>query len=168
MLLIVERLPEEWWAPVAEALLSELSEDDAGLLFLVEMDIAWPALILRPVEESHRLPGGVISEHGGVRRTLLARLERLVERTGWREEEGDTPGARMIADLRDALRTGRDLSTPVRGRTHTRVGWLALPRHLWPPEAPENLAEGDARITARLTRQASGWHADLSRSPLDL
>ena len=168
MLLIVERLPEEWWAPVAETLLSVLSEDDAGLLFLVEMDIAWPALILRPLEESHHLPGGIISAHGGVRRTLLARLERLVDRTGWTEEEGEAPGARMIADLRDALRSGRDLSTPSRGRTHSRVGWLALPRHLWPPEAPENLAEGDARITARLTRQASGWHADLSRSPLDI
>lgn len=165
MRLIVERLPEEWWASEAETLLSVLSEDAAGLAFLAEMDIAWPALILRPQDEEHELPGGSVHLHRGVRRTLLARLDRLDERVEW---QAGAPGAKMITDLQDALQVGRDLARPSPGHCHPLVGWLAIPHHLWPPGKIAHSSEGDPRITARLARGASGWHPDLSRNPLDV
>jgi len=168
MRLIVERLPEEWWAPVAETLLTVLSDDIESHAFLESVDVAWPALILRPIEENHRLPGGTISQHGGVRRTLLSRLERLLERSNWFESENVGDGAKMIADLRDALQTVRTLSKPSPGRTHSRVGWLAVPSHLWPPEDSTCITDGDSRISSRLAKKASGWHVELSRNPLDV
>lgn len=166
MRMIIERLPEDWWATEAESMLTGLTEDGAGLAFLLEMDIAWPGLILRPQEEVHPLPGGSQHLHRGVRRTLLARLDRLGEGTDWEASSG--PGARMIEDLRSALRTGRDLAVPAPGHSHAHVCWLALPQHLWPPQDLAVTAEGDARIASRLARRASGWHPELSSSPIDL
>lgn len=168
MRLIVECLPEEWWAPVAETLLTVLSDEIEAQTFLEIADVAWPALILRPIDESHRLPGGTISQHGGVRRTLLSRLDRLTERSNWLEDENVGSGAKMIIDLRDALQAGRTLSKPSRGHTHSRVGWLAVPSHLWPPDDLNSIAEGDPRISSRLVKKASGWHVELSRNPLDV
>ena len=168
MRLIVERLPEEWWAPVAETLLTVLSDENEAQELLESADLAWPALILRPIDENHRLPGGTVSQHGGVRRTLLSRLERLIERSNWLNRENVGEGAKMIADLRDALQTGRTLSKPSPGRKHSMVGWLAVPLHLWPPDNPNNITDGDSRISSRLAKNASGWHAELSRNPLDV
>lgn len=168
MRLIVERLPEEWWAPVAETLLTALSEDSDGIEFLGNMDVAWPALILRPKEEEHRLPGGTTILHGGVRRTLLARIERLLERSNWFETGEVGIGAQMISDLKDALQSSRTLTKPRKGRTHPRVGWLAVPIHLWPPSDLRDISEGDPRITSRLIKNISGWHSDLSRNPFDI
>ena len=164
MALIVKRLPEEWCAPVAELILTALSDDSEGIPFLAEADIAWPALILRPIGETHRLPGDSSTQHGGVRRTLLARLERLTENNQWVD---DLPGSHMIHDLSDALRASRDLATPTFGRTHPMVGWLAIPIHRWPPTEVIQTAVGDSRIAARLSTLSSGWHAELSRNPLD-
>ena len=164
MALIVERLPEEWLAPVAEIILTALSDDSDSISFIAEMDIAWPALILRPEGEIHLIPGHSSTQHGGVRRTLLARLERLTEHNQWSEE---LPGSRMIRDLSDALRASRDFSTPPFGRTHPMVGWLAIPTHRWPPTEVIQTTEGDARIAARLAKLSSGWHAELSRNPMD-
>ena len=164
MALIVERLPEEWWAPVAEIILTALSDDSDRISFISEMDIAWPALILRPELEMHRIPGNSSTQHGGVRRTLLARLERLTEHNQWTD---DLPGSRMIRDLGDALRASRDIAIPTFGRTHPMVGWLAIPTHRWPPTEVIQTTEGDARIAARLAKLSSGWHVDLSRNPMD-
>lgn len=164
MALIVERLPEEWWAPVAEIILTALSDDPIGIQLLAKMDIAWPALILRPMGESHRIPGNTSTLHGGVRRTLLTRLDRLTEHNEWSEE---LPGSQMIHDLGDALRAGRDFTTPTFGRTHPMVGWLAIPTHRWPSTEIIQKTVGDARIAARLAKMSSGWHAELSRNPLD-
>ncbi len=164
MALIVERLPEEWWAPVAEIILTALSDDPDSISFIAEMDIAWPALILRPEGEIHFIPGHSSTQHGGVRRTLLARLERLTDHNQWSEE---LPGSRMIRDLSDALRSSRDLTTPIFGRTHPMVGWLAIPTHRWPPTEVIQTTKGDARIAARLAKLLSGWHVELSRNPMD-
>ena len=164
MALIIERLPEEWWAPVSETILSVLSDDSDGISLIAEMDLAWPSLILRPEGELHRIPGGSSILHGGVRRTLLARLERITEHGNWSEE---SPGAQMIEDLSEALRSARDLTPPNFGLSHPMVRWLALPVHRWPPKEVIQMSEGDARITARLTKMSSGWHADLSRNPMD-
>jgi hypothetical protein len=164
MALIVERLPEEWWAPVAEIILTALSDDSNGIQLLAKMDIAWPALILRPIGESHRIPGNSSTQHGGVRRTLLARLERLTEHEQWSEH---LPGAQMIRDLSEALRSARDLTPPNFGLTHPLVRWLAIPTHRWPPKEVIQMSNGDARITARLAKMSSGWHAELSRNPLE-
>mgnify|MGYP001324753938 CR=1 FL=1 len=164
MALIVERLPEEWWAPVAEIILTALSDDSESIPFISQMDIAWPALILRPIGEPHQIPGDSSTQHGGVRRTLLARLERLTEHNQWTEE---LPGSLMIRDLGDALRASRDLAPPSFGRTHPMVGWLAIPLHRWPPAEVIQTTEGDARITARLAKLSSGWHTELSRNPMD-
>ena len=164
MALIVERLPEEWWAPVAEIILTALSDDPESIPFISQMDIAWPALILRPIGEPHQIPGDSSTQHGGVRRTLLARLERLTEHNQWTEE---LPGSLMIRDLGDALRASRDLAPPSFGRTHPMVGWLAIPLHRWPPAEVIQTTEGDARITARLAKLSSGWHPELSRNPMD-
>ena len=164
MTLIVERLPEEWWAPVAEIILTALSDDSESISFIAKMDIAWPALILRPIGETHHIPGNSSTQHGGVRRTLLARLERLIEHNEWTEE---LPGSRMIHDLGDALRASRDLAPPSFGRTHPMVGWLAIPLHRWPPTEVIRTTDGDPRITARLAKLSSGWHAELSRNPMD-
>jgi DNA-binding transcriptional ArsR family regulator len=165
---IVERLPEEWWAPVAETALSVLSDEEVGIDFLVETNIAWPALILRPSDETHRLPGGTTTLHGGVRRTLLSRLERLIEQSQLFNDKQSGIGANMIVDLRDALRAGRTQSKPPLGRTHPRVGWLAIPQHLWPPTDHPSMSVGDARITSRLAMKQSGWHPELSRNPLEM
>ncbi len=164
MALIVERLPEEWWAPVSEIILTALSDDPIGIQLLAKMDIAWPALILRPIGELHRIPGDTSTQHGGVRRTLLTRLERLTEHNEWSEE---LLGSQMIHDLGDALRAGRDFTTPTFGRTHPMVGWLAIPTHRWPSTEIIQKTAGDARISARLAKMSSGWHAELSRNPLD-
>ena len=164
MALIVQRLPEEWWAPFAEIILTALSDDPESIPFIAEMDIAWPALILRPETEIHMIPGHSSIQHGGVRRTLLARLERLTEHNQWSDE---LPGSRMIRDLGDALRASRDFTTPSFGRTHPMVGWLAIPTHRWPPIEVIQTTEGDARIAARLAKQSSGWHVELSRNPMD-
>ena len=164
MILIVERLPEEWWAPVAEIILTALSDDSTGAYLLSSKDIAWPALILRPVGEIHHIPGDSSTQHGGVRRTLLARLERLTDSNQWTDE---LPGARMIHDLANALRAGRDFTTPAFGLTHPMVGWLAIPIHRWPPAEVIQTAGGDARITARLSKMSSGWHPELSRITTD-
>ena len=162
--LIVQRLPEEWWAPVSEFILTALSEDSEGITLIAEMDIAWPSLILRPEGEVHRIPGSSSIQHGGVRRTLLARLERMTEHDQWSEE---LPGARMIRDLSESLRTARDLSAPKFGITHPMVRWLAIPTHRWPPKEVIQTTDGDPRIASRLAKMSSGWHPDLSRNPMD-
>ena len=162
--LIVQRLPEEWWAPVSEFILTALSEDPEGISLIAEMDIAWPSLILRPEGEVHQIPGSSSMQHGGVRRTLLARLERITEHENWSEE---LPGARMIRDLSESLRTARDLSAPKFGITHPMVRWLAIPTHRWPPKEVIQTTDGDPRIAARLAKMSSGWHPDLSRNPMD-
>ena len=164
MSLILQRLPEEWWAPVSEIILTVLSDDSDGIELIAKMDISWPSLILRPEGEIHRIPGGSSVQHGGVRRTLLARLERLTENEKW---IGDLPGARMIGDLSQALRDARNLSSPKFGMTHPMVGWLAIPTHRWPPTEVIQRSSGDTRITARLAKLLSGWHADLSRDQMD-
>ncbi len=164
MALIVERLPEEWWAPVSETILTVLSDDTDGISLIARMDIAWPSLILRPEGEIHRIPGDSLVQHGGVRRTLLARLERISENVDWSEE---SPGALMIQDLSEALRAARDLTPPNFGISHPMVRWLALPVHRWPPKEVIQMSEGDARITARLAKMSSGWHSGLSRSSMD-
>lgn len=164
MALIVERLPEEWWAPVAEIILTALSDDSTGIPLLASKDIAWPALILRPVGEIHRIPGDSSTQHGGVRRTLLARLERLADNSQWSD---GLAGSRMIQDLANALRAGRDFTTPAYGLTHSMVGWLAIPIHRWPPLEVIQMAQGDPRIAARLSKMASGWHPELSRTSMD-
>ena len=164
MALIVKRLPEEWWAPVAEIILTALSDDSDGISLISEMDIAWPSIILRPQGEIHRIPGDSSMQHSGVRRTLLARLERLSEHEQWSEE---LSGGRMIRDLSEALRSARDLSPPKFGITHPMVRWLAIPTHRWPPKEVIQITNGDARITARLAKMSSGWHAELSRNPMD-
>ena len=164
MSLIVERLPEEWWAPEAEIILTALSDDSTGIPLLSSKDIAWPALILRPVGEIHRIPGDASTQHGGVRRTLLARLERLTDNSQWSDE---LAGSRMIHDLANALRAGRDFTTPAFGLTHPMVGWLAIPIHRWPPLEVIRTTRGDPRIAARLSKMASGWHPELSRTSMD-
>jgi len=164
MALMVERLPEEWWAPVSETILTVLSDDPDGISLIAEMDIAWPSLILRPEGEIHRIPGDSSVQHGGVRRTLLARLERISEYADWSEE---SPGALMIQDLSEALRGARNLTPPNFGISHPMVRWLALPVHRWPPKEVMQMSEGDARIAARLAKMSSGWHAGLSRNPMD-
>ncbi len=164
MALIVERLPEEWWAPVSEIILTVLSDDSTGIPLIAEMNISWPSLILRPEGEVHRIPGDSSIQHGGVRRTLLARLERLTEHEQWSVE---LPGAKMIHDLSESLRAARNLSPPKFGLTHPMVGWLAIPTHRWPPMEVIQMSSGDARITARLSKMLSGWHPDLSRNPMD-
>ncbi|MEE2747393.1 MAG: winged helix-turn-helix domain-containing protein [Candidatus Thermoplasmatota archaeon] len=164
MSLILQRLPEEWWAPVSEIILTVLSDDSDGIELIAKMDISWPSLILRPEGEIHRIPGGSSVQHGGVRRTLLARLERLTENEKWIV---DLPGARMIGDLSQALRDARNLSPPKFGMTHPMVGWLAIPTHRWPPTEVIQRSSGDIRITARLAKSLSGWHADLSRTQMD-
>ena len=164
MALIVQRLPEEWWAPVSEFILTALSDDSESISLIAELDIAWPSLILRPEGEIHRIPGGSSMQHGGVRRTLLARLERITDHEEWSEE---LPGSRMIEDLSESLRTARDLSAPKFGITHPMVRWLAIPTHRWPPKEVMQTTEGDPRISARLAKISSGWHPDLSRNPMD-
>ena len=164
MALIIERLPEEWWAPVSETILTVLTDDSEGISLIAVMDLAWPSLILRPEGEVHRIPGGSSILHGGVRRTLLARLERITEHANWSAE---SPGAQMIEDLSEALRAARDFTPPNFGLSHPMVRWLALPVHRWPPKEVIQMSEGDARITARLTKMSSGWHVDLSRNPMD-
>ena len=164
MPLIVQQLPEEWWAPFAEIILTVLSDDPDGIPILAEMDVAWPSLILRPEGEAHQIPGGAEVEHSGVRRTLLARLERLVEHEQWSE---DLPGAKMIRDLAKALRAARDMSPPNFGLMHPMVGWLGLPIHRWPSKEVIQMSGGDDRITARLAKMLSGWHVELSRNPME-
>ena len=165
MALISKRLPEEWWAPVSEIILTSLSDDAEGVSLITEMDIAWPSLILRPEGEIHRIPGDSSMQHGGVRRTLLARLDRLSEHEHWSEE---LPGGRMIRDLSEALRSARELSPPNFGITHPMVRWLAIPVHRWPPKEVIQMSSGDARITGRLAKMLSGWHVELSRNPMDI
>ena len=165
MPLIVKHLPEEWWAPFAETILTVLSDTPEGIAMISKLDIAWPALILRPQGEHHRVPGDFTTEHSGVRRTLLARLERLFENENWSD---DQPGSRMIRDLSEALRAARDLKPPKYGLVHPMVRWLALPVHRWPPNEVIQMTEGDFRITTRISKMVSGWHADLSRNVLDI
>ena len=164
MALILQQLPEEWWAPFAEIILTALSDDPEGIPILAEMDVAWPSLIMRPEGEIHRIPGNATIEHGGVRRTLLARLERLTEHELWSEQ---SPGAKMIQDLAESLRAARDLSPPNFGLMHPMVGWLGIPIHRWPPKEVIQMSSGDHRITARLAKMQSGWHVDLSRNPME-
>ncbi len=165
MPLFVKHLPEEWWAPFAETILTVLSETPDGIALISEMDIAWPGLILRPQGENHRIPGDFTIQHSGVRRTLLARLERLFENEFWTD---DLPGSRMIRDLSEALRAARELTPPEYGLVHPMVRWLALPVHRWPPNEVVQMTEGDFRITTRISKMVSGWHADLSRNILDI
>ncbi|MEE2759737.1 MAG: winged helix-turn-helix domain-containing protein [Candidatus Thermoplasmatota archaeon] len=165
MRLIVKHLPEEWWAPFAETILTVLSDDQTGISLISELDIAWPSLILRPQGEYHRIPGNFSTHHRGVRRTLLSRLERLLENEMW----SDTlQGSLMIQDLSEALRAARDLTPPNFGLVHPMVRWLALPVHRWPPNDMTLMTRGYPRITARVTKLVSGWHADLSRNILDI
>ena len=165
MPLFVKHLPEEWWAPFAETILTVLSETPEGIELISKMDIAWPGLILRPQGEQHRIPGDFTIQHSGVRRTLLARLERLFENEYWTD---DLPGSRMIRDLSEALRAARELKPPEYGLVHPMVRWLALPVHRWPPNEVVQMTEGDFRITTRISKMVSGWHADLSRNVLDI
>jgi len=165
MPLIVKHLPEEWWAPFAETILTVLSDTPEGIAMISQLDIAWPGLILRPQGELHRIPGDFTTEHSGVRRTLLTRLERLFENENWSD---DQPGSRMIRDLSEALRAARDLTPPKYGLVHPMVRWLALPVHRWPPNEVVQMTEGDFRITTRISKMVSGWHADLSRNVLDI
>ena len=165
MPLFVKHLPEEWWAPFAETILTVLSETPEGIAMISESDIAWPSLILRPQGEVHRIPGDFSIQHSGVRRTLLSRLERLYENEHWLD---NLPGSRMIQDLSEALKAARDLSPPKYGLVHPMVRWLALPVHRWPPKEVVLMTEGDSRITARISKMVSGWHADLSRNVLDI
>jgi DNA-binding transcriptional ArsR family regulator len=165
--LIVSHLPEEWWAPSAEDLLSILSEEEDGIEFLAATDVAWPALILRPADEEHQVPGGQVNTHGGVRRTLLSRLERLAESADWNQTDlDDSPGAEMILDLALGLRAVRDLQRPKRGRCHAYVGWLAMPRESWPPLNPHQISEGDVRISLRISIGATAYHEGLSQQHL--
>ncbi len=165
MPLIVKHLPEEWWAPFAETILTVLSDDLEGIALISELDVAWPSLILRPQGEFHRIPGDYSTQHGGVRRTLLTRLERLFENELWSD---DLQGSMMIRDLSEALRAARDLTPPNFGLVHPMVRWLALPVHRWPPIDVVLMTKGDTRITARIATMTSGWHADLSRNVLDI
>jgi len=165
MPLIVKHLPEEWWAPFAETILTVLSDDLEGIALISELDVAWPSLILRPQGEFHRIPGDYSTQHGGVRRTLLTRLERLFENELWSD---DLQGSMMIRDLSEALRAARDLVPPNFGLVHPMVRWLALPVHRWPPIDVVLMTKGDTRITARIATMTSGWHADLSRNVLDI
>ena len=149
---------------IRDSILTALSEDSEGITLIAEMDIAWPSLILRPEGEVHRIPGSSSIQHGGVRRALLARLERMTEHDQWSEE---LPGARMIRDLSESLRTARDFSAPKFGITHPMVRWLAIPTHRWPPKEVIQTTDGDPRISSRLAKMSSGWHPDLSRNPMD-
>ena len=165
MNLIVKRLPEEWWAPVAETILTVLSDEPDGILLLSQSNIAWPSLIIRPIGEVHQMPGGFSTIHKGVRRTLLTRLERMFDNPQW--EEG-LSGSIMISDLAETLRSARTLSAPPRGKSHPMVGWLAFPEHLWPSIESIQSESGDARISSRLMQRLSGWHPELSRNTMTI
>jgi len=165
MNLIIKRLPEEWWAPVAETVLTVLSDESESILLLSQMDIAWPALIIRPAGEMHHMPGGISTTHKGVRRTLLTRLERMFENPEWVE---GLPGSIMLRDLAETLRSARTLSAPARGLSHPMVGWLAFPEHLWPSIESIQAESGDTRISSRLMQRLSGWHPELSRNTMSI
>ena len=163
---MVDHLPPHWWSPSAESILTHLTESDDGGAVLGQADLAWPALILRPPGEDHRLPGGARTEHTGVRRTLLTRLTRFFERNGWPSETPDV-GEAMLLDLALALRSARTLRPPSEGRTHPDVAWLGMPVTLWPSSFYQVNRSGDTRITARLALRASGHHHGLTTGGLD-
>ena len=159
LIAIAHHLPPEWWAPRAEDILTTMSDDDEGLSWMLNNPVPWAGLILREPGERHRIPCGPEVRHGGCRRTLADRLQRLV---GDAETGSEGRGLEGLLDLLEALESARQGQVPRRGRTHRLIGWLAQPVDEWPEFSSEDALSGEATASVRLLSRLSGHHDDLT------
>jgi hypothetical protein len=69
--------------------------------------------------------------------------------------------ADSLLDLLDAIESVIDNRSPIPGRTHPLVGWLAQPLDRWPDISPESALTGDSSVGERLLAKKTGFHQGL-------
>ena len=157
---IIANLPLDWWALLAPELLTNLLSEESSMDWLFDNPIPWSATILRPKGEPSSAPGLSDRYHPGcspeIRNSLARRLRS-------RSERGTLPeSAAPLLDLMESLDTVLEGGSPITGRTHPMVGWLAQPIEKWPPISNEVAMQGDSHISERIILRTSGYHEGLS------
>jgi hypothetical protein len=156
---VVEHLPKDWWAPVAPEFLKNILEFDDATDWLIEKSLPWSAVILRPIGEPSQAPGLSGFEHPGCDSELYSSLARQLR--GRRQREGLSVSADSLLDLLDAIESVVENRSPIPGRTHPLVGWLAQPLDRWPDISPESALIGDSAVGERLLAKKTGFHPEL-------
>ncbi len=151
-------LPLGWWAPISSQILLRLLEEETLEELLVH-ESPWCATILRPIGEQCEAPGLSSISHPGCHPELLQTLQSRLR--GIPETTVEQRDLNQLRDLIEALKSARDKSPPISGRTHDLVGWLAQPVERWPDFTIEIMMEGDSSVAERLVLRRSGFHPEL-------
>jgi len=160
ILLIIERLPYDWWAPLSSDILLRLLSEDGLTEWTLSNSKPWLALILRPKGELGTAPGLENFAHPGFNPDLYPLLIRRLR--GRREREGLPQSADSLVDLLDAIESSIKEVPPIPGKTHLLSGWLAQPIEKWPDITPKVAFAGDPTIGERLLSRKTGFHTSMS------
>ena len=155
---IISELPSEWWSGFSEQIIHQLTNQQQTRIALIELNINWAALILRPIGE-HFGPPGALGTHPGCSADILSRLENISSEVSNMESIGSF----ALLDLRDSLQTLANGNTVSIGRLHPLTGWLARPKEMWPNFTIEEIYTGDPQIAARISNSLSGYHDGITK-----
>jgi len=147
-------LPYNWWAPISSEMLNLLLQEE-NLGKLLSHNSPWPAVILRPAGENCQAPGLSGIKHPGCDVSILPLLEAALRSIESRGDENESIDS--LLDLYESFEATRTGTTPLLGRTHPLVGWLAQPIEKWPSFTIEKIMEGAHPVSERLILQKSGF-----------
>ena len=135
--LLMERLPQSWWAPYASQWLISQLNTSSGRSWLKDQLISWPALLAYPKGQRGGLPG-THHHHPGYNLSTddLMAIKLLQPGQG-------TPSLNDLFEMTYALEQGLPVPTL---NTHPEAAWLVQPIESWPNFPPEIIEEGDSSI----------------------
>jgi len=138
----IQNLPWRWWKSHSADMLTMMTEHPRARRSIIQTNLPWPAIVLRPEGEKSSLPFGFGGVHPKIRLSLADRLRRFVSL-----ETSETVNLESIIDIIDSLDDLRDEKSPRTGKTHVHVGWLTRPVEQWPPFHRLGDKSGDTSIT---------------------
>ncbi|MAS80143.1 MAG: hypothetical protein CMA28_00750 [Euryarchaeota archaeon] len=156
--LFMKDLPHSWWAAFSSVFLLEIL-NGPNPERLMEIQVPWCPIILRPIGEESDAPGLSSIKHPGCDPGIISPLQNFLKSLYPEEEKYQLDSLR---DLLDALLSVREGKTPPSGRSHQLSGWLAQPIESWPTFTPEMQMNGDNFISERLILRRSGFNSRLS------
>jgi hypothetical protein len=148
--LIIEKMPSDWWAVESQNILLRGIRHEEGFKWVLEQNIPWCSTILRKKGEENNVPGLSSKKHPGSDFTIISEIERLMHASI----------SDSIMDLYDSMNNAIRQLSPISGRTHELVGWLAQPVEKWPYFSTNESLNGDIEVTERIMKRISGYDCD--------